>query len=77
MAEVTRAVVIALATAAARFSIIENTHTRIKETIDSRLGTIIGSAICNFNDRTLLNFIRTKDPKLNPYNGLNFRAWSY
>jgi hypothetical protein len=30
----------------------------------------------NFHHGTTLNFFRAENPKLNPYNGFNFRAWT-
>jgi hypothetical protein len=76
MAEVTGALMVCLTTAAASLSIVQNTHSRIKEATNSGLIAIICSCICNFNYGTSFNLIRTEDSKLNSDDWLNIGARS-
>ena len=71
MAEVARAVVIRLATAAAGFSIVEDAHARIEEAADSGLVAIVGARVCDFDDRPLFNLVRAKDAELDANDRLN------
>ena len=68
MTEVTRALVIRLATAPALLAVINNSHSRIKQATDLRFIAFIRAGICNFNNRALLYLIGTKDAKLNTNN---------
>jgi hypothetical protein len=76
VAEMTRATVIRLATAAARLAIVEHTHTGVKETANARLISIIGSGVRNLYDGALLNLIWTENPELDTDHGLDIRIWT-
>jgi hypothetical protein len=71
MAEMARAGVIRLAATPARLSIVQNTHTRIKETSNARLISIIGTCVCDFYHRTTLNLFWAENAKLNSYDWFN------
>lgn len=77
VAKVTRARVIRLTTAAASLSVVQNTHTRIKEAADTGLIAIVGASIRNLNHRATLNLVGAEDAELNTYNRLNIRIWTY
>ncbi len=74
VAKVAGTVVIRLVTAAARLSVVENTHTGVKETSDARLISIVGARICDFYDGTLLDLLRTEDTELNSDDRLDIRT---
>jgi hypothetical protein len=76
MAEMTRATMICLCTAAARLTIVQHTHTRIKETSNARLISIVCATICDFYDGTSLNLFRTENPELDTHHGLDIRIWT-
>jgi len=71
VAEVTGAVVIRLATAAAGLAIVQNTHARIEQAPDAGLIAIVGPGIRDLDDRALLDLIGTEDTELNANNGLD------
>jgi hypothetical protein len=76
MPKMPRAAVIRLPTAAARLSIIEYAHTGIKQATNARLAAIVRPGVCNLHYRALLDFLGTKDAKLNPHHRLDIRIWA-
>ena len=72
MTEMSRTLVIRLSTAPALLSIINYSHTRIKESSDLWLVSFVSTSICNLYNRTLFNLIRTEYTKLNTNNRLDF-----
>ena len=62
---------IRLAATPAGLSIVQNTHTGIKETSNAGLISIVGSCICDFDPGPSLNLLGTEDPELNANDRLN------
>jgi hypothetical protein len=75
VAKVARTAVIGLPTAAARLTIIQNTHTRVKEASNARLISIICACIGDLHHGATLNLIWTENPELDTHHGLNIRIW--
>jgi hypothetical protein len=73
MTKMPRAGMIRLPTAAARFSVIQNTHAGVKQSTDSGFVAIVGSCIRNLNHRAFLNLIGAEDSELDSYDWLNVR----
>ena len=76
MAKVAGTGVIRLATTAAGFSVVQDTHARVKQATNARLVSVICSCICNLYDGSALDLIGAENPELNSYNGLNVRSGS-
>ena len=76
MTKVAGTAVICLSTAAARLTIVQDAHARIKEAANAGLVAIVGSRVCDFNDRALLNLIRAEDPELDTNHRLDIRIWT-
>ena len=62
---------IRLAATPAGLSIVQNTHTGIKETSNAGLISIVGSRVCDFYHRTTLNLFWAENAKLNSYDWFN------
>jgi len=73
MPEMAGAVMICLTTTPTGLTIIQNTHTRIKEAPNARLSSIIRSRIGNLYHGPLLNLFRAKDAKLDANYWLDIR----
>jgi len=73
MTKMARAVVIRLTTRATLLSVIQDTHSRVKEATNLGFVALIRSIGCNFYDRATLNLIGAENAELDPKNGLNFR----
>jgi hypothetical protein len=63
--------VIRLTTASTRLSIIKNTHSRVKESCNPWLISIVSSCICDFYNRASFDFFRAEDSKLYTHDWLN------
>jgi len=75
VAKVTWARMIRLPTTTTGLSIIENTHSGVKQASNTGLIAIVCTCVCNFHYGTAFNLIGTKDPKLNTNNWFNVRCW--
>jgi hypothetical protein len=67
MSEMAGAVMIGLAAGTADFSIVQDTHTRIKETSDLGFVSFIRGVRGNFYHRAPLDLLRRKDAELNTH----------
>jgi hypothetical protein len=73
VAKVSGASVICLAAAATRLPIVENTHSRVKETTNTGLIPIVRTGIRNFHYGALFNLIGPENPKLDTHHRLDIR----
>ena len=73
VSKVTGAVMIGLTTGAAYFPIVEDAHTRIKETADLGLIAFIWIVRGDLHHRTAFNLLRREDAELHAHDGLNVR----
>ena len=69
MTEVTRALVIVLAACAAQLSVLEYTHTGVRQTPDFAL---LGATARDLNDGATYNLVRAEHPELDAHNRLCF-----
>lgn len=76
VAEVAGASVVGLAAGAARLSIVQNTHSGVKEATDFGFIALIGVLRCDFNNRTTLNLLGAENTELDSNDGFNFGTWS-
>jgi hypothetical protein len=76
MAEMAGTSVICLTTAPTSLPIVENTHARVEQATDTRLVAVVCARICHFYHGPFLNLIRTENPELDTYHGLDIRIWT-
>jgi hypothetical protein len=76
MSEMAGTAVICLTTAPTSLPIIENTHARVEQTTNTRLVAVVCARICHFYHGPLFNLIRTENPELDTYHGLDIRIWT-
>jgi hypothetical protein len=74
MSKMTGAAVIRLTTGATHFTIVQYTHTRIKQTSNLRLITIVCGLRRNFHHRAAFNLLRREDAELDANDGLDIRS---
>ena len=74
MTEVTGATVIRLATRTTYFTIVQHTHTRVKEATDLRLIALMRDVGRDLHHRAPFNLLRREDTELNADDGLNVRS---
>jgi hypothetical protein len=73
MAEMAGTIVVVLTTCTTDFPILQNTHTRVKESTELAFG---GGERSNLTHRPAHDLFRTEDTELNAHNGLGFgRMW--